>query len=125
MILRAIVKFILLSEGFAVATFALGWWAIPVVALICGLLMNREGRPIYYSTICSAAGWLSLLLLDAARGPLGEVAVRFAGVMGFPPAALFLTTLLFPALLAWSASSVGTVIRARFYSTRGMTPANA
>ena len=125
MMLRAIVKFVLLSEGFAVATYAFGWWAIPVVALICGLVMNREGRPIYCSTICAAAGWFSLLLLDAARGPLGEVASRFAGVMGFPPAALLITTLLFPALLAWSASSVGTAIRARFYSTRELTPANA
>jgi hypothetical protein len=123
--IRAIVKFLLLSEAFAVATYAFGWWAIALLALICGLVMNREGRPVYYATICAAAGWLSLLLLDAARGPLGEVAVRFAGVMGFPPAALIATTLLFPALLAWSASSVGTVIRAKFLATRSMTPANA
>ena len=123
--LRAVVRFLLLSEAFAVATYAFGWWVIPVVALVCGLVMNREGRPIYYSTICAAAGWLSLLLLDAARGPLGEVAARFGGVMGFPPAALIVTTLIFPALLAWSASLLGTVIRANFLDARRMTPANA
>ena len=125
MMLRAVVKFLLLSEAFAVATYASGWWAIPLVALVCGLVMNREGRPIYYSTICAAAGWLSLLLLDAARGPLGEVASRFGGVLGFPPAALILTTLIFPALLAWSASALGAVIRAKFFGAREMTPANA
>jgi hypothetical protein len=125
MTLRTIVKFLLLSEGFVVATYAVGWWAIPFVALICGMVMNPEGRPIYYSTICAAAGWLSLLLLDAARGPLGEVAARFGGVMGFPPAALIVTTLIFPALLAWSASSVGAVIRAKFFAAREMTPASA
>ncbi|MFN2602037.1 MAG: hypothetical protein ABR582_04675 [Gemmatimonadaceae bacterium] len=125
MMLRAVVKFLLLSEAFAVATYAVGWWAIPLVALVCGLVMNREGRPIYYSTICAAAGWLSLLLLDAARGPLGELAARFGGVMGFSPVALFVTTLIFPALLAWSASSLGVVIRARVFGVRQMTPANA
>jgi hypothetical protein len=125
MMLRAVVKFLLLSEAFAVATYAVGWWAIPLVALACGLAMNPEGRPIYYSTICAAAGWLSLLLLDAARGPLGELAARFGGVMGFPPVALIVTTLIFPALLAWSASSVGAVIRAKVFGARQMTPANA
>ena len=125
MMLRAVVKFLLLSEAFAVATFAVGWWAIPLVAIICGLAMNPEGRPIYYATICAATGWLSLLLLDAARGPLGELASRFAGVMGFPPIALIVTTLLFPALLAWSASSVGAVIRAKVFGTRQIAPANA
>jgi len=125
MMLRAVVKFLLVSEAFAVATYAVGWWAIPLVALVCGLAMNREGRPIYYSTICAAAGWLSLLLLDAARGPLGEVASRFGGVMGFPPAALIVTTLIFPALLAWSASSLGAVTRAKVFAARQMTPASA
>jgi hypothetical protein len=125
MILRAVVKFLLISEAFAVATFAVGWWAIPLVAVVCGLIMNPEGRPIYYSTICAATGWLSLLLLDAARGPLGELAARFGGVMGFPPIALFLTTLIFPALLAWSASSLGAVIRSKLFAPRQMTPASA
>src|SRR5260221_12307602 len=120
MILRVVVKFLLLSEAFAVATYAVGWWAIPLVALVCGLVMNPEGRPIYYSTICAAAGWLSLLLLDAARGPLGEVASRFGGVVGFPPAALIVTTLIFPALLAWSASSAAVAMPARFFAARGL-----
>ena len=56
-----------------------------------------------------------LLLIDAARGPVGEVAARLGGVMGLPPAALVVCTLLFPALLAWSASSIGAAARGRLF----------
>ena len=97
------------------ATYAFGWWTVPAVALACGLFMNREGSPIRYATLCSAAGWLSLLLIDAARGPVGELAKRLGGVMGLSSAALVVCTLLFPALLAWSASSIGVAARGRIF----------
>jgi len=111
--LGAVVKFLLLAEAFAVATFALGWWAVPLVALLCGLGMNREGKPIRYATLCAVAGWLSLLLLDAARGPVGEVAARFGGVLRVSPLVLFAITLAFPALLALSASFLGAALRGK------------
>jgi hypothetical protein len=123
--LRAAVKFVLIAEAFSVATYALGWWAVPLVALLCGLTINPHGKPVVYATLGAAAGWLMLLLLDAARGPLGEVASRFGGVMGFPPAALVVTTLLFPALLAWSASSIGAAVRRKIVRERGVVLADA
>lgn len=107
------------------ATYAVGWWAVPLVALVCGLAISLDGRPVLYATLCAAAGWLMLLLLDAARGPLGEVAARFAGVLGFPPVALVATTLLFPALLAWSASSIGAALRKKIVRDRGVVLADA
>jgi hypothetical protein len=123
--LRAAVKFVLIAEAFAVGTYALGWWAVPLVALLCGLTISLDGKAVLYATFCAAAGWSMLLLLDAARGPLGEVAARFGGVMGFPPAALFVTTLLFPALLAWSASSIGAAVRRKMLRERGVILADA
>jgi hypothetical protein len=111
--LRSVVKFVLIAEAFSVATYALGWWTVPLLALACGLIIHLDRKPVIYATLCATAGWLMLLLLDAARGPLGEVASRFGGVMGFPPAALVVSTLLFPALLAWSASSIGAAVRRR------------
>jgi hypothetical protein len=105
------VKFLLLTEAFAVATYAVGWWGVPVLALICGLAVEPKARPLSFVSLCAAAGWASLLLLDAARGPLGELARRFGGVMSLPPFVLILLTLLFPALLAWSAASIGVAVR--------------
>jgi len=123
--LRVIIKFVFIAEAFAVATYAVGWWAVPLVALLCGLVITLDGRPVVYATVCAVAGWLMLLLLDAARGPLGEVAARFGGVMGFPPAALVATTLLFPALLAWSASSIGAALRKKIVREPAVVLADA
>ena len=109
--LRSVVKFVLITEAFAVATFALGWWIVPVLAFILGMTLDRARGPVRYATLCAAAGWLSLLLLDAARGPLLELASRFGGVMRVPSFALILLTLLFPALLAWSAASIGLAMK--------------
>jgi hypothetical protein len=108
---RSIVKFVLITEAFAVATFALGWWIVAVLALVLGMTLDRTRGPVRYATLCAAAGWLSLLLLDAARGPLLDLASRFAGVMSVPTFALIALTLLFPALLAWSAASIGVAIK--------------
>lgn len=105
------VKFLLLTEAFAVATYAMGWWGVPVLAVICGIAVEPNSRSVRFTTACAAAGWASLLLLDAARGPVSEVARRFGGVMGLPPLVLILITLLFPAFLAWSATSIGVAVR--------------
>jgi hypothetical protein len=109
--LATVVTFLLLTEAFAVVTFAMGWWAVAVLAVIVGLAAPANARSVRYATICAAAGWAVLLVLSAARGPVREVAFRFGGVMGIPPLALFGVTLLFPALLAWAASSLAAAIR--------------
>ena len=116
--LRTVVKFILLSEAFAVVTFAGGWSGVPFLALVVGLSAVPEERPVRWATLCAAAAWLELLLLAASRGPLGEVATRFGGVLGLPPAVLFGVTLLFSALLAWSASTIGSAIRSAVLARR-------
>jgi hypothetical protein len=123
--LRSLVKFVLIAEAFAVATYALGWWTVPLLALACGLIIHVDRKPVVYATLGATAGWLMLLLLDAARGPFGEVAARFGGVMGFPPAALVVTTLVFPGLLAWSASSIGAAVRRRMSGAPGVVLADA
>ena len=116
--LRSVVKFVLLSEAFAVVTFAGGWSGVPLLALVMGLGMSSEAKPVRWATLCAATGWLELLLLAAGRGPLGEVATRFGGVLGLPPIGLFAITLLFPALLAWSASSIGAALRTGVFGRR-------
>ena len=101
--LRNLVKGALLAEAFAVATFAMGWWTVPIVAAGYALASKRRSRA-RFAALCAAAGWGTLLLLDAAKGPVGNMGARLGGVMGVPPAVLWLLTLVFPALLAWSAA---------------------
>ena len=109
--LTTVVQFLILTEAFAVVTFAGGWSGVPVVAFVWALSVGPRAKPVLLPTICAAAAWGSLLLLDAARGPLGEVAVRFGGVMGMSPLALYAITLLLATLLAWSAAVIGAEIR--------------
>jgi hypothetical protein len=100
-----LVKVVLLAEAFAVTTFGLGWWSVPIVALMWAAF-SREANQARVAAWCAAGGWGTLLLLDAAHGPVGEMASRLGGVMHVPGFALWIVTLLFPALLAWSAATI-------------------
>jgi len=113
--LGAFVRFLLLSEAFAVATFAFGWWSTAVLAFAWAIIYASPTGSVRYAMISATAGWGELLLLDAARGPVGQVAHSFGGVLGFPAVALFGITLLFPAFLAWSAAALGAGLRLRLF----------
>jgi hypothetical protein len=120
--LRRIVKFILITEAFATLTFGFGWWMVPAFAFVLGVALDRKSRPVAYAMWGAAAGWLTLLLLDAARGPIGILATRFGGVMRVPGPLILIITLLFPALLAWSASAIGAFLRSRFVRATDSEP---
>src|ERR1700754_3346516 len=96
----------LVAAGSAVGTWLLGWWAVPIVALVAGLM--RCGTGIV--ALASAAGWLVLLLLDALTGNISAVASMLGGIMGLPAQAMFALTLALPALLGGSAASLGRAV---------------
>lgn len=105
MSMRAVVKWVLLAEAFAVATYGLGWWSVPIVAAFYAAF-SGDARRARTAAVCALAGWASLLLLDVARGQVGTMGSQLAGVMSVPEFALYLLTLLFPALLAWCAATI-------------------
>ncbi len=108
--MRTAVKLILLAEAFAVATFGLGWWSVPIVGALWGAL-SREPRRAILAGVCAAVGWLTLLILDVARGSVGVMGTQLAEVMSVPTAVLYFVTLLFPALLAWCAAVLAPQLR--------------
>ena len=108
--MRTFVKIVLLAELFAVATYALGWWTVPVVAVIWAIA-SRDTKPAPVAALCAAGGWATLLILDAVKGPVDTMATRLGGVMGVPAFVLLLLTLIFPALLAWSAAALVSSLR--------------
>ncbi len=107
---RSTVKFLLLTEAFAVTTYAFGWWAVPLLAFAWAAFVHTR-RPVLFATICAASAWAAMLLNDAARGPVNTVGDRFGGILGIPSIALIAITIAFSALLAWSASCVGAAVR--------------
>ena len=74
------------AAAVAMLTWIVGWWGVAVAALIGGVLLHRRPRA-------------ALLVALAAS---------IAGAMRVPVPALLVVTLLFGALLAWSAAVVGT-----------------
>lgn len=101
-----------LLEGFATliliaaGTWLAGWWAVPILALIAGAAAIR---PVFVAGAASLS-WALLLVLDAAQGPFNRILSMLGGVMGLPGIALVILTLLFPALLAWAAATLGTLV---------------
>ena len=90
----------------ACVTWFVGWWGVAVVALVAGAIYRREGGRPWRVALGASGGWAVLLLIDAIGGRFGHVATTVAGAMSLPAAALLLVTLLFPALIGWSAATV-------------------
>lgn len=107
---RTLVKFVLLAEAFAVTTFGLGWWSVPLVGAAWGLA-SRSPRKAMFAAFAALGGWASLLLLDIARGPVGTMGSQLGVVMQLPAFALYALTLIFPMLLAWCAATLMPSVR--------------
>jgi hypothetical protein len=99
--MRPVARLALITIAIAAGTWLIGWYAVPVFGLLAGIARVRPGAV----ALGAAAGWLLLLMIDVLAG-MAPLASLLAGIMGLPAPALFAVTLIFPALLAWSAASV-------------------
>ncbi len=102
MIGRLVLRLLLLSAAFVVATLLFGWWGVAVVSVAWGILA-RESRG---AGLAAAAGalvaWAGLLAWSASAGAVGALAATLGGIMGTPGAAIISLSLVFPAALAWA-----------------------
>lgn len=99
----------LLAVAAAVATLTwiLGWWGVVVAALIAGVLLRRRHGAAWLVALGAMVGWSALIVVDMLGGRFSTLAGSISGVMRVPVPALLVVTLLFGALLAWSAAVVG------------------
>jgi hypothetical protein len=111
----------LLGTALAVAalTWLLGWWGVVIAALVAGFVLQRRHGAAWLVALATVVAWAALLVIDAVGGRFSTLASAIAGVMRVPAAALLLVTLLFGALLGWSAAAVGAEIGRR---VGGATP---
>ena len=107
--MRSVSGFLSLVLAFALATWVLGWIAVPVVAVVFGAIAMRTRSPVE-SLMAAPLAWLALLAVQAARGRTGEIARILGGVVGVPPWVIVLVTLLLAASLAWSGAVLGQAI---------------
>ena len=102
---------LLVAIGVAALTWVVGWWAVAIVALVAGAMYARDGGRAWRVALGASEGWALLLLIDASGGRFGRVATLVAGSMSLPAPVLLVVTLLLPALIGWSAATVGALGR--------------
>jgi hypothetical protein len=103
-VIRPLVRLILLTLIFAIATRIGGWWGVPVVAAAWGVVSLGDGLG---AAVAACLAWAALLVRDAAFGPFGDLAATLGALFHASPALVIALTLFFPMLLAWSAAVVG------------------
>ncbi len=96
---------------FIAAEFVLGWWALPVVGLILGLVGAR--RKAIGTTVAAAAltAWIILFAWSALQGNLGNFMQALAVSMKVKPGQLLSVITALPALLAGPAARLGAGLR--------------
>ena len=95
----------LLVLAFIAASWALGWWGVPVVAALAAWPRGARWSPGKLAALAVEA-WVWLLAFDALWGRLGAVSHMVGGAMQLPGFVLMIVALMFAGLLAWSAAAV-------------------
>ncbi len=101
-----LLRIALLAAAFAIATFVLGWWSVPLVAAIYAVMGSAQRGSAVACGVAAMAGWGALLLVTAAQGPVGTLAAELGGVLKLSAFAVYAVTIAFPGLLAVSAAVV-------------------
>lgn len=109
--MRYAIRVVLLAAAHAVVTMALGWWAVPVVAAVWGAVSFGPRSAWLASALAAALAWAALLVVTATQGPVGQLAQALGGIFALPGFAVIILTLVFPALLAGSATELAASLR--------------
>ena len=104
---RSLAATIAAAVLFAVATWLVPWWIVPVVAAALSLLAPGVFTPARLA-LAAALSWAALLAYGAVTGPLVRLAHALGATIHAPWPLLLLTSPLFAALLAWAGAKVTT-----------------
>ena len=105
--MRFLIRISLLAAALAVGTIAFGWWAVPVIGLVWGVVAYEQRGAALTAGLAAMAAWGGLLLRDTMHGPVGALAATLGQLFGVHVAAIYALTLALPGLLAVTAAIVG------------------
>jgi hypothetical protein len=100
------VAFAILVVAFGAGTVAFGWWTVPVIGLIWGVLTPSRTKSGIYAALGAALSWALLMVWTATQGPVWALARRISALFGTPSILFFLLPPILAALLAGSAALV-------------------
>ena len=97
---------------FVAAEFVIGWWALPVVGLVLGLVGARRNRVVLMVGSAALTAWGLLFLWTGNQGSLGNFMVSLAAALEQKPTPLLGLVAAIPAMLAGPAARLGAALRA-------------
>ncbi len=113
------VAFAVLVVAFGAGTVMFGWWTIPLIGLIWGVIAPSKLQTGATAAMAAALSWGLLLSWTATQGPVGALARRVGSIFGVPSVAFFGITLTLAAVLAGSATLVaGALTPSRVQKTK-------
>jgi hypothetical protein len=96
---------------FVAAEFVMGWWALPLVGLVLGLVGARKPGVVLMVGSAALTAWALLFAWTAIQGNLVSFTIALAAAMKQKPNALFGLIAALPALLAGPAARLGAGLR--------------
>jgi hypothetical protein len=96
---------------FIAAEFVIGWWALPAVGLVLGLVGARRTGVVAIVAAAALTAWLALYGWSALHGNMIGFLQGLAGSMKLKPGQLFGAISALPVLLAGPAALLGAAIR--------------
>ncbi len=101
--LRLLMRVALLAAAFALGTVAVGWVAVPVIAMIWGAWGGgSDERPAVTPAAGAAIAWIVLMLVTEADGSVAAVAAAVGRVIGVHGSVIVAVTIFFAS--AWAGS---------------------
>ncbi|MCH9015061.1 MAG: hypothetical protein IH877_05160 [Gemmatimonadetes bacterium] len=107
--LGLLMRVALLAAAFALGTVAVGWVAVPVIAMIWGAWGSDE-RPAVTPAAGAAIAWIVLMLVTEADGSVAAVAAATGRVIGVHGSVIVAVTIFFASALAGSGALTVKVI---------------
>lgn len=105
-----VIGIVFMALLFALGTSAVGWWTVPIIALVVGTRERSGGPRPRDVALAAAIGWGALLAFSAMLPTFWTLLGELGAIMTLPRGIVLAVTLVFPALLAWSAAALGGVL---------------
>ena len=102
------VAVVLFTVAYAMASLAFGWGAVFVVGAVWASIVRASDRPARLAAAGATLGFVGLLALTGAEGPVGQLAGVFGTVLPFPNTLLYIV-----AVIAGGALSAGGALLVR------------
>jgi hypothetical protein len=107
------------AAGVAMVTWLAGWWGVIVAAFVAGVVLHARRGAAWLVALACVVAWGAIIVASSVGGRFAALASAVGGTMGVPAAALVIVTLLFGALLGWSAALLGGELASAIRSPRG------